>query len=433
MDQLREVYASSSDSEDNATPSVKKHCPECHPILVDELSVKQHTDQGMCTGERPCPPNTLTVCQSGNRNAQGYISLRKAARQLNNSGDGNQLLAQKDTASHTPPLSEYLSQHCGCDSRGKKVNEAARKCAMLLKGHSKAVTCLNWHPYNSTVLFSASYDGTVKLWDVRCSMPQESCITTYFFHREAIRSAKWIAHDSAVTGGFDKMANYCNLETAQIILSLKHSNPVSVVAVHPTNSNIVLTGNSVGEMQTWDLTSGKKIDSYSGSRGMILDAIFLKGGKEIVATTDIQRNATNQGIIVWDTISSAVLSSQIYFEPYTCPCLRVHPCQTTCLAQSNGNYIIEFHSQKPYKLVKHKRYEGHSVEGNSVGFDVSPDGRIICSGSSDGCVYFYDYHSTRLLTSFVISQLSITAVSWQAQQVSTVALSDWDANIYLVS
>ena len=35
-----------------------------------------------------------------------------------------------------------------------------------MKGHSKNVTTIRWHPHASNVLASTSIDGTVRVWDV---------------------------------------------------------------------------------------------------------------------------------------------------------------------------------------------------------------------------------------------------------------------------
>lgn len=48
-------------------------------------------------------------------------------------------------------------------------------------------------------------------------------------------------------------------------------------------------------------------------------------------------------------------------ERYTCPSLALHPLEETFVAQTNGDYMAVFSSQKPYKMNKRRRYEGHKV------------------------------------------------------------------------
>lgn len=47
-------------------------------------------------------------------------------------------------------------------------------------------------------------------------------------------------------------------------------------------------------------------------------------------------------------------------ERYTCPSLKVHPSDSSFIAQTNGNYIAAFSTNRPYKM-KDKRYTGHKV------------------------------------------------------------------------
>lgn len=55
-------------------------------------------------------------------------------------------------------------------------------------------------------------------------------------------------------------------------------------------------------------------------------------------------------------------------ERYTCPSLAMHPQEDSFVAQTNGNYIALFSTQKPYRMNKTKRYEGHKVNTFSVFF-----------------------------------------------------------------
>ena len=40
-------------------------------------------------------------------------------------------------------------------------------CTHVLSGHSAGVVCVEWSPSEEFVLASASWDGKIKLWDVR--------------------------------------------------------------------------------------------------------------------------------------------------------------------------------------------------------------------------------------------------------------------------
>lgn len=55
-----------------------------------------------------------------------------------------------------------------------------------LKGHTDAVMQINWNPATTDVLASASYDKSVRIWDVRCTYIinislLSSCKCSYFY------------------------------------------------------------------------------------------------------------------------------------------------------------------------------------------------------------------------------------------------------------
>lgn len=57
-------------------------------------------------------------------------------------------------------------------------------------------------------------------------------------------------------------------------------------------------------------------------------------------------------------------NSFIVQERYTCPCVRAHPSGSVILAQTTGNYIARFNSQKPFRLDKFIRYQNHTVSSS---------------------------------------------------------------------
>lgn len=58
------------------------------------------------------------------------------------------------------------------------------------------------------------------------------------------------------------------------------------------------------------------------------------------------------------------LNSFGHQERYTCPSLALHPLEESFVAQTNGNYMAVFSSQRPYRMNKRRRYEGHKVSND---------------------------------------------------------------------
>uniref|UniRef100_A0A7M4EUE3 Anaphase-promoting complex subunit 4-like WD40 domain-containing protein n=1 Tax=Crocodylus porosus TaxID=8502 RepID=A0A7M4EUE3_CROPO len=184
---------------------------------------------------------------------------------------------------------------------------------------------------------------------------------------------------------------------AQVFTS-KNESRISTLKFHPSDPNIFICGGFGPEVKAWDIRTCKVIKVYKAAVQQTLDVLFLPEGKEFLTSTDaVSRDSADRTIIAWDFHSAAKISNQIFHERYTCPSLTLHPKESTFVAQTNGNYMALFSTQRPYRINKKKRYEGHKVEGFAVDCEFSPDGALLLTGSSEGKVFFYNYHTARII------------------------------------
>ena len=402
-------YKSESESEEDQTifPDIKRPC----------VRVETADDH-----------NTIATHQSP---SVGYVSKRKQRKQLQE--DSTKCLASENNAADedsVKQLSRCLNENPTIQSSSSN-NRTSTRVACHLSGHTKPVLSLDWHPTNYRLLLSASFDTSIIVWD-HTLMDQQQ-VARLHIHSAAVRACQWISSTHIVSGGYDQVALYTDMQTQTAVQSFTHDAVVSALALHPTDTNIFFTGTSAKRVQSWDLRTHKIVNTYTGAGGQILDLELLNNGKEIVASSDIVRkNAASQMMLVWETSSTIVRSNQIYTEPFTCPSLHAHPWDRTFLAQSNGDYVVIFSTDKPYKLNKYKRFEGHSVHGNPLQFSISPGGSLVCSGSACGSIFFYNYSSAKLVKRIKVSSAPTVAVSWHPMLPSTVACSSWDGTMYIL-
>lgn len=363
----------------------------------------------------------------------GYISKRKRK------GGESEVTSQSLNPSSANLLAPYLTSvtdplHSGESSirkQARHISSVPRHTKHIFTEHSKPVLSLEWHPYDARLLLSSSLDGDIRLWD---SEKGSRCVAAYNLHSGAVRDVEWVTSETAISAGYDCTAVYMDAGYGKEIVRLKHSAYVSVATVHPSDFNLVLTGDFDGKLQMWDLRTSGIVKNYKGACGKILDAVFLPHGKMFVASTDIVRkNAFSQAMNVWDVDSGVTLTHQLYFEPFSCPCLRVSGNGEEFLAQSNGNYVVLFSAQKPFKLNKRKRFQGHYVAGFDVGFDLNPEGTVLCSASSEGKVHFYNYTTTRVIHTLALTDSACLAVAWNQVSPTQVAVSDWKGKIYILT
>uniref|UniRef100_A0A8C0ZGL5 WD repeat domain 25 n=1 Tax=Cyanistes caeruleus TaxID=156563 RepID=A0A8C0ZGL5_CYACU len=204
----------------------------------------------------------------------------------------------------------------------------------------------------------------------------------------------------------------------------KHSGPVNEIQWCPVReqSHMLLSA-------SMDKTV-KVLRVYKAAVQQTLDILFLPEGREFLTSTDaVSRDSADRTIVAWDFQSAAKISNQIFHERYTCPSLTLHPKESVFVAQTNGNYMALFSAQRPYRINKKKRYEGHKVEGFAVGCEFSPDGTLLVTGSSDGKVFFYNYHTSRIIRTLSAHKEACVSAIFHPVLPSLLATCDWAGEI----
>ena len=444
MELILASYSSSeeSTSEDETEHHPKKKRPCCnedaetHPPADAKSRVsreKVEPNGSICspTESMDSPtlyPSTLDsgVVLNTDTVAGAYVSKRRARKTTVESTHE----ATRSTPNFKDPkLDSYLK--FGSETIANSKNKLCVRLSQKWQGHSKPAVCLDWHPSNPRLLLSSGFDGFVKMWDVSTTNNTCACVLRNTAHNtQAVSVARWISSSNALSGGYDCRAANVDYMAMKCTSNFYHEGHVTALKPHPSNINLFVTGDASKSVQLWDMRMAKPISRYLGAGGQILDVEFINGGTELVASCDIVRkNAGSKMLLVWETSSAVVRSHQIYDEPYTCPCLKASPTGNCFLAQSNADYIVLFNSQKPFKINKYKRFEGHSVSGYNAQFDISPDGTLLSTASVDGKVYQFHYSSTKLLNTIAIGSTPIIAVQWHPSLSSKLACTTWNGSI----
>lgn len=283
--------------------------------------------------------------------------------------------------------------------------------------------------FSAHLLASAGMDHTVCIWNVWSRDQKRARILNC--HHAAVKDVKWSDDGLFVLScGYDCTSRLVDVEKGIELQILKEDQFVEVVKFFPRNCNLFLSGGSKGQLKLWDIRAGKVVHKYVRSLGPILDVEFTVDGKQVITSSDASKsNLSENAIIVWDVSREVPLSNQVYTEAYTCPSIRCHPFESYFIAQSNGNYIAIFSSQPPFKLDKYKRYESHGVFGFPIKCNFSLDGGIVASGSSDGCMYFYDSKTSKLLKIIKAYKQACVDVVFHPTMPNAVASCSWNGEV----
>lgn len=272
---------------------------------------------------------------------------------------------------------------------------AVKRSFRRIKAHDKAIVAASWapEPYGKLVL-TASHDSHIKLWQSTTG----NCL--YDFPAEAgVRSAQFtLCGRKVVHCGWDRRAVVVDPTSNAVLFScgLSQRGSASCLRMHPSDESNFFVG-CKDVAQLWDMRqdpAAKPARTFPLRCGEVLDLLCLRGGQELACSGDlVARDSCETALSVWDVGSGARLSGQLYQERYTIPCLESLSPETM-LAQTNGDYIAMFDAQRPYRLNKKRRFEGHKVSGHPVRCSASPDGALVCSGDAEGVPHIYSAHRT---------------------------------------
>ncbi|KAG5857499.1 hypothetical protein ANANG_G00020100 [Anguilla anguilla] len=361
-----------------------------------------------------------------------YIPKRQRRTQLGGDGvpEAPQPAATLDQGANSKLLTEVSDSVRPYLERRGGGAELPRRVRLRIQAHQGPVNAVQWCPvpHLSHLLLSASMDGTAKVWDGAGS---GRCLRTCSSHSGAVRDARWSqCGRRLLTGSFDHKVRLSDVETGQEVVGVNNQFKVTCLALQPSDPHVFLCGGFSPEVKAWDTRTCKVVRVYQAAIQQTLGILFLAGGKEFVTSSDsVSRDSAERTLIAWDFQTSAKVSNQIFHERYTCPSLALHPQEDSFVAQTNGNYIALFSTERPYKMNKKKRYEGHKVEGYAVACEFSADGAVLASGSSGGSLHFYEHQSARALRTFPAHQQACVGVSLHPVLPAVAATCDWSGEI----
>eukprot|EP00256_Glycine_max_P057437 XP_014625280.1 WD40 repeat-containing protein HOS15 isoform X2 [Glycine max] len=154
-------------------------------------------------------------------------------------------------------------------------------------GHQGEVNCVKWDPSGS-LLASCSDDITAKIW----SMKQDTYLHDLREHSKEIYTIRWSPTGPGTnnpnhklvlaSASFDSTVKLWDVELGKLMYSLDgHRHPVYSVAFSP-NGDYLVSGSLDRSMHIWSLRDGKIVKTYTGNGG-IFEVCWNKEGDKIAA------------------------------------------------------------------------------------------------------------------------------------------------------
>ena len=283
-----------------------------------------------------------------------------------------------------------------------------------LTSHTGIVNSVSFSP-NGKILASASEDKTVKLWDINSG--QE--IKTFKGHTMVVYSVSFSPDGKTLaSASADKTVKLWDINTGREIKTLTgHTNSVHSISFSPDGKTLA-SASGDKTVKLWDINTGREIKTLEGHTQILTSASFSPDGKTIASAS------TDKTVKLWDVNTGREIRT---FKGHTDNILSVS-------FSRDGKTIASASKDKTVKLWdantgrEIKVLKGHKFYVIRVSF--SPDGKTLASASNDGTVKLWDTKNGREIKTFKENTSNIISASF-SRDGKTLASASSDGTVKL--
>lgn len=229
----------------------------------------------------------------------------------------------------------------------------------VLSGHARCLSGLAWSPDGA--LASASFDRTVKLWDVERDAPRR----TLAGHAQGVRAVAWSADGKKIaTASDDRTVRLWDAAGSPVAVLQGHTAGVNAVGFV---REFVASASDDQTVRLWDAATGEPRATLTGHRNWV--RALATDGRALASASD------DLTVRQWDPAGAALVRVLEGHRNW----VRALATDGRLLASAGFDQTIriwETSTGRPVRTI-----EGHRGRLRSLAF--SPDGRLLASGAED--------------------------------------------------
>jgi WD40 repeat protein len=294
--------------------------------------------------------------------------------------EGHEALVSK--VIYSPDGQKILS--ASWDGTIKEWDVAGGVCLRTYQKHENVVTNAVYSP-NGKKILSASADKTIKEWDVT----DGKCMQTYKGHENVVNSALYSPDGKKILLALaDKSIREWDAAGAKYLRTYQGHESSVTNAVYSPDGQKILSASADKSIREWDVAGGKCLRTYQGHENVVNSAVYSPDGKKILSAS------ADKSIKVWDVAGGKCLRTYRGHENVTTSAVY-SPDGKKILSASGDKMIKEWDVASGICL---RTYQGHIMQVTSAVYNH--DGHKILSASADKTIKEWDVVSGTCLRTY---------------------------------
>jgi WD40 repeat protein len=255
-----------------------------------------------------------------------------------------------------------------------------RKVATF-KGHEDTITSIDFSPDGKWIV-SGSEDNTLKLW--RIEGKERQAVATFTGHKKPITTVSFSPNSQLIVSGSEDKTVKLWKRDGQKIATLKHDKKVNSVSFS-SNGQLIASASDDETVKLWS-QNGKLIKTLN--HGSSVNQVFFSPDSKIIISQ------LNQSLLSWQQDGSLV---KIY-PSFRFQAILNFDDQIIASSWSDSSgyqnvILLPFLNENKARL---RLLKGHKNQVISI--DLSPDAKMLVSGSQDNTVKLWDLEKSSFET-----------------------------------